>query len=176
MFDLDRYLARIGAERGATLAELQRAHASSITFEGLSAHVGEPVPLDPGALAAKVVDGGRGGYCFEQNLLFKAALEALGYEVQPHLARVRVGLAPGEIRGRTSPAVAESLTASGAGTPTSGSAAARRSRRSPGAPATSTTSAAGASASSRTAMSGRCRSSTAASGAISTRSARSRRR
>ena len=57
--------------------------------------------LDPDSLAAKIVDGGRGGYCFEQNLLFKAALEALGYEVEPHLARVRVGLAPGQIRGRT---------------------------------------------------------------------------
>ena len=59
------------------------------------------MPLDPDSLAAKIVDGGRGGYCFEQNLLFKAALEALGYEVEPHLARVRVGLAPGQIRGRT---------------------------------------------------------------------------
>ncbi len=101
MFDLDRYLERIGVGRDATLAELQRAHATSITFEGLSAHVGEPVPLDADALAAKLVDGGRGGYCFEQNLLFSAALEALGYEVVPHLARVRVGLPPGQVRGRT---------------------------------------------------------------------------
>jgi len=102
MFDLDRYLERIGVRRDATLAELQRAHATSITFEGLSAHLGEPVPLDADALAAKLVDGGRGGYCFEQNLLFAAALEALGYEVEPHLARVRLGLASGaEVRGRT---------------------------------------------------------------------------
>ncbi len=101
MFDLDRYLGRIGAERGASLAELHRAHATSIPFEGLSAHVGEGVSLDPDALAAKIVDGGRGGYCFEQNLLLKAALEALGYAVEPHLARVRVGLQPGQIRGRT---------------------------------------------------------------------------
>jgi N-hydroxyarylamine O-acetyltransferase len=101
MFDVDRYLDRIGSRRDATLAELHRAHATSITFEGLSAHVGEGVPLDPDALAAKLVAGGRGGYCFEQNLLFKAALEELGYEVEPYLARVRVGLAPGQIRGRT---------------------------------------------------------------------------
>ncbi len=101
MFDLERYLDRLGLERGATLAELHRAHATSIAFEGLSAHVGEGVPLESGALAAKLVDGGRGGYCFEQNLLFKAALEELGYEVEPFLARVRVGLAPGQIRGRT---------------------------------------------------------------------------
>jgi N-hydroxyarylamine O-acetyltransferase len=101
MFDLDAYLARIGADRGASLAEVHRAHATSITFEGLSAHIGEGVPLDPASLAAKLVDGGRGGYCFEQNLLLRAALESLGYEVEPHLARVRVGAAPGQIRGRT---------------------------------------------------------------------------
>ncbi len=101
MFDLDAYLERVGLDRGAALADLHRAHITSITFEGLSAHLGEDVPLDPAALSAKLVAGGRGGYCFEQNLLFKAALEALGYEVEPHLARVRVGAAPGEIRGRT---------------------------------------------------------------------------
>jgi N-hydroxyarylamine O-acetyltransferase len=103
MFDIDRYLERIGVDRDATLAELQRAHATSIPFEGLSAHVGEPVPLDVDALAAKLVEGGRGGYCFEQNLLFRAALEALGYEAVPYLARVRLGLEPGGpiVRGRT---------------------------------------------------------------------------
>ena len=41
----------------------------------------------------------RGGYCFEQNTLFQAALEALGYRVTPLAARVRVG-ATG-IRART---------------------------------------------------------------------------
>ena len=101
MFELERYLDRLGVERDATLAELHSAHATSFTFEGLSAHLGEGVPLDADALAAKLVDGGRGGYCFEQNLLFKAALEALGYEVEPFLARVRVGPAPGQVRGRT---------------------------------------------------------------------------
>ena len=35
--------------------------------------------------------GRRGGYCFEQNTLFKAALEALGYRVTALAARVRVG-------------------------------------------------------------------------------------
>jgi N-hydroxyarylamine O-acetyltransferase len=101
LFDLDRYLARIGLDGRPGLDEVHRAHTSSIPFESLSAHVGEPVALDPGSLAAKLVEGGRGGYCFEQNLLLKAALETLGHEVEPYLARVLLGARPGEERGRT---------------------------------------------------------------------------
>ena len=47
-----------------------------ILFENLDPLVGIPVSLDPDALARKMVDGGRGGYCYEHNLLFKRALEA----------------------------------------------------------------------------------------------------
>jgi N-hydroxyarylamine O-acetyltransferase len=43
----------------------------------------------------------RGGYCFEHNLLLKAALEALGAEVEMFLARVRVGRPAGSSRPRT---------------------------------------------------------------------------
>ena len=37
----------------------------------------------------KLVDGHRGGYCFEQNTLLQMALEALGFGVVPLLCRVR---------------------------------------------------------------------------------------
>ena len=43
----------------------------------------------------------RGGYCFEQNLLLKAALEALGAEVDMFLARMRLGAKPGVVRPRS---------------------------------------------------------------------------
>jgi N-hydroxyarylamine O-acetyltransferase len=92
VFDLTRYLARIGLRGRPTLAELHRAHVTSILFENLDPLVGIPVSLDPDAIARKLVDGGRGGYCFEHNLLFKRALEALGATVEPILARVRNGL------------------------------------------------------------------------------------
>ncbi|HXD55785.1 MAG TPA: arylamine N-acetyltransferase [Solirubrobacteraceae bacterium] len=101
MFDLEAYLQRIGLGGRPSLAEIHRAHATSIPFEGLAPHVGEPVALDPSSLAEKLVAGGRGGYCFEQNLLLKAALEALGYEAEPVLARVLVGAPPGAMRPRT---------------------------------------------------------------------------
>jgi N-hydroxyarylamine O-acetyltransferase len=65
-----------------------------ILFENLDPLVGIPVSLAPDALARKLVDAGRGGYCFEQNMLFKAALEARGVHVEPMLARVRNGRPP----------------------------------------------------------------------------------
>ncbi len=39
----------------------------------------------------KLVDSGRGGYCFEQNTLLAMALEGLGFVVTPLLCRVRWG-------------------------------------------------------------------------------------
>jgi N-hydroxyarylamine O-acetyltransferase len=91
MFDLDRYLERIGLSGTPSLAELHRAHVSRILFENLDPLVGIAVSLDPDAVARKLVDGYRGGYCFEHNTLFKTALEALGARVEPMLARVRNG-------------------------------------------------------------------------------------
>jgi N-hydroxyarylamine O-acetyltransferase len=91
MFDLARYLARIGLRGTPTLAQLHRAHVTGILFENLDPLVGIPVSLDPDEIARKLVDGRRGGYCFEHNLLFARALEELGARVEPILARVRNG-------------------------------------------------------------------------------------
>lgn len=93
MFELDAYLQRLGLPAGSApaLAELHAAHVAAIPFEGFDAHMGITPLLSPDALAAKLLAGGRGGYCFEQNLLLKAALEALGYEVETYLARVMLG-------------------------------------------------------------------------------------
>ncbi|MGY3448226.1 arylamine N-acetyltransferase family protein [Bradyrhizobium sp. USDA 4353] len=93
-FNFDKYLARIGY-RGAltptfeTLAGLQAAHVDAIAFEGIDPLLGRPVNIDLASVQAKIVDGRRGGYCFEQNALFKAALEAIGFAVTPLSARVR---------------------------------------------------------------------------------------
>jgi N-hydroxyarylamine O-acetyltransferase len=107
-FDLDAYVRRIGSATdlprasGATqetLAALHQAHVAAIPFENLDILLGRPVRLELGPLQEKLVARRRGGYCFEQNTLFQAALEALGYRVTPLAARVRVG-ATG-IRART---------------------------------------------------------------------------
>jgi N-hydroxyarylamine O-acetyltransferase len=101
MLDVEAYLARIGLRGRPGLSELHRAHVTSIPFENLDPRRGIPVSIVPEDLEQKLVRDRRGGYCFEQNLLLKAALEALGAEVEPMLARVRVGSSPGNPRPRT---------------------------------------------------------------------------
>jgi N-hydroxyarylamine O-acetyltransferase len=103
-FDLDAYLRRTGAPRPQApsleaLTALQQAHLAAIPFENLDVLLGKPIRLDLEALQAKLVAGRRGGYCFEQNTLFRAALEALGFRVVSLAARVRAGAS--ELRPRT---------------------------------------------------------------------------
>jgi N-hydroxyarylamine O-acetyltransferase len=100
MFDLDAYLARIGLSGRPSIAEVHLAHSITVPFENLDPHRGMPVSLALVDLERKLVAERRGGYCFEQNLLLKAALEALGAEVDLLLARVRFGAAPGVVRPR----------------------------------------------------------------------------
>jgi N-hydroxyarylamine O-acetyltransferase len=100
MVNLDRYLARIGLTGRPSLAHVHRAHATSIPFENLDPLRGVPVSLAPEDLENKLVTQRRGGYCFEQNLLLKDALEALGARVDLLLARVRLG-AGGSTRPRS---------------------------------------------------------------------------
>jgi N-hydroxyarylamine O-acetyltransferase len=92
--DLESYLQRIG-HRGprsldlATLQALHVAHLAAIPFENLDVRLGRRIALDLPALERKLVEGRRGGYCFEQNTLFAAALAALGFPVETLEARVR---------------------------------------------------------------------------------------
>jgi N-hydroxyarylamine O-acetyltransferase len=101
MLDLEAYLARIGLSGRPAVADLHRAHVTSIPFENLDPRRGVPVSLAPEDLERKLVGERRGGYCFEQNLLLGAGLEALGARVEPILARVRVGAVPGNPRPRS---------------------------------------------------------------------------
>jgi N-hydroxyarylamine O-acetyltransferase len=93
--DLAAYFERIAyTERPAvdlqTLQALHLAHATHIPFENLDLMLGRPVHVDLPSIEAKLVRAGRGGYCFEQNLLFAAALRALGFDLDLLLARVRI--------------------------------------------------------------------------------------
>jgi N-hydroxyarylamine O-acetyltransferase len=83
---LDRYLARIGldARPPATrkgLFALQRAHTLSVTFENLDVQLGVSLDTDIEAAYDKIVERGRGGWCYEQNGLYGWALKELGFSV-----------------------------------------------------------------------------------------------
>jgi N-hydroxyarylamine O-acetyltransferase len=101
MLDLDAYLERIGLSGRPSIAQVHRAHLTSIPFENLDPHRGLPVSLAVEDVERKLVTERRGGYCFEQNLLLKAALEALGAEVDMFLGRALLGAEPDVVRPRT---------------------------------------------------------------------------
>lgn len=99
MIDLDAYFARIGyaAEATANLATLRALHLlhpAAIPFENLDPFLGRPVSLALDDLQRKLVAARRGGYCYEQNNLFKAVLEAIGFSVTGLAARVRWNMPP----------------------------------------------------------------------------------
>jgi len=96
--DLDAYFQRIGYEgprepTRETLAAIHRLHPQAIAFENLAPFAGETPSLHPAAVEAKLVHGGRGGWCFEQNLLFSHVLAALGFSFRRLAARVRWNVA-----------------------------------------------------------------------------------
>ncbi len=91
--DVDGYLRRIGyrgslAPTAEVLGAIAARHAAAIPFENLDPLLRRPVPLDLAALQEKLIEGGRGGYCFEQNLLLAHVLDALGYAVRGLAARI----------------------------------------------------------------------------------------
>ncbi len=99
VLDLDAYLKRLsfGGEPKpdlSTLMALQAAHVAAIPFEGLDPYLRRPVALDLATLQEKIFAHRRGGYCFELNTLFMAALEAIGYSVTALAGRVRWMSAP----------------------------------------------------------------------------------
>jgi N-hydroxyarylamine O-acetyltransferase len=104
--DLNGYLRRIGFAGAATptvdtLAAIHRLHPAAIPFENLDPLLGRPVHLDLPSLEDKLVRGGRGGYCFEQNLLLSHALTAIGFTVTGLAARVLWNVPDGVITARS---------------------------------------------------------------------------
>jgi Arylamine N-acetyltransferase len=96
--DLAAYFRRIGHDGPAaptleTLQQLALRHPGRIPFENLDPLLGRPVALDLDSLQRKLVQGGRGGFCYEHNLLFQAVLEAIGFRVTGLAARVWWGRA-----------------------------------------------------------------------------------
>lgn len=92
-FDLGAWLRRIGYSGSReptlpTLAGLIAAHSATIPFENIDVLLGRPPKLDLDTLQRKLVTGARGGYCFEQNIILRAGLRAIGFNVTSLLGRV----------------------------------------------------------------------------------------
>lgn len=83
---IDNYLARIGVESRSnpnydTLALLQLSHICSVPFENIDVQLGRRLTTDIAEAYEKIVEHGRGGWCYEQNGLFGWALQELGFDV-----------------------------------------------------------------------------------------------
>lgn len=91
---LARYLDRIGYRGEArptvsTLASVLRLHACSVAFENIDVQLGRSLTIDAEDAFEKIVERGRGGWCYEQNGLFGWALSEMGFEVTRVAGAVR---------------------------------------------------------------------------------------
>lgn len=91
--DLDAYFKRIGYDGPRepnleTLRAITVRHPDAIPFENLDVLLGRGISIVPADIDAKLIAGGRGGYCYEQNGLLKRVLQALGFQVEGLMARV----------------------------------------------------------------------------------------
>lgn len=101
--NIDAYFERIGfsgsiAPTLQTLEQLHQLHPAAIPFENLDTLIDVPVRLELRNLEQKLLFDKRGGYCFEHNLLLKAMLQDLGFDVIGLAARLNWGLAPDDVR------------------------------------------------------------------------------
>ena len=92
-FDQQAWLKHIGyggplEPTLSTLRQLIFAHSHTIAYESLDIMLGRTPRLDVGTLQRKMIFGGRGGYCLEQNMLFRAGLRSLGYQITSLQGRV----------------------------------------------------------------------------------------
>ena len=104
--DIDAYLRRIDfpdtlAPTRACLDRLVDRHAGTIPFENIEVLAKRVPKLDLDGLQHKLVRQRRGGYCFEQNTLFRAVLQAAGFDAAPMEARIRSGVPADVVTART---------------------------------------------------------------------------
>lgn len=90
--EISGYLERIGFEGKPavdwnTLLGIQNKHVAAIPFENLNPLLNIPIELTSDWIYDKIVRKGRGGYCFEQNLLLQWILESIGFDVKPLIGR-----------------------------------------------------------------------------------------
>lgn len=91
--EIRAYLRRIGIGEIRPpclgfLAELHRAHVSTISWQTIDIVAGRPAPIDLDA-SVRLILAGRSGYCFHLNGAFSVLLRSLGFRVRLHRAGVQ---------------------------------------------------------------------------------------
>ena len=86
-YEITKYLERVKLDDCNNslddLKKLQQSHMINISFENLDVIAGRSINLDYENLFNKIVNNGRGGYCFELNILYSFLLKALGFSPKP---------------------------------------------------------------------------------------------
>ncbi|OYQ00899.1 arylamine N-acetyltransferase [Pseudomonas mandelii] len=100
------YLQRLGFDAPPaptldTLRQLQLRHTGAFPFENLTTLSGEPVRIDLPSIEQKILQEGRGGYCYELNYAFLALLQELGFDACGITGRVVMGQPEGAWTART---------------------------------------------------------------------------
>lgn len=85
--DVNKYLKRIDVHSEVkpdleTFRFLHRQHLYAVPFENLDIHSGRKIILQKDMLLHKIIDEGRGGFCYELNGTFYELLTAVGFKVK----------------------------------------------------------------------------------------------
>lgn len=91
--NLEKYLNRIGITEPPSLTkdylfQLHEHHLLNVPFENLDVHYKVPILLDYKHLYIKIVEKGRGGFCYELNGLFYKLLKTIGFNTKLISCRV----------------------------------------------------------------------------------------
>ncbi|MFT6434270.1 MAG: N-hydroxyarylamine O-acetyltransferase [Candidatus Azotimanducaceae bacterium] len=84
---LEKYLKRINYSGPLnvdleTLNNIQRHHLLAIPYEDLDVQLGRPLTTNVVSAYDKIVNQGRGGWCYEMNGVLGWALEEIGFDIQ----------------------------------------------------------------------------------------------
>ena len=84
--DIVDYLRRVGLKTRPQptldgLRVLHHAHLAALSYEDIDVQLGRNVTTDPARAYDKIVNRGRGGWCYEMNGVFGWALGELGFDV-----------------------------------------------------------------------------------------------
>ena len=97
--DTAAFLRRIGVAEHPEpsiegLSELHVAFVSTIPYETVQYQFGQGGPMDPEAVAQRIIAREAGGYCFQLNGVLAQLLTSLGYDVTLHRGGVQTATRP----------------------------------------------------------------------------------